>query len=140
MARETATITSAAARLWARGAVGIATVTLALLACYGLLALTALLPLVGMRLVLDETAWAGAIVVLAVLTVAAVLPGARRHRSTAPGLGALAGGGLILYALLVDYHALVELAGFVLLAGAVCADARLRRRARRRTAAPTRAA
>lgn len=134
MAQEIGAVANAAARLWARGIVGVVTLALALAACYGLLALGALLPLVGMRLALDEAAWAAAIVALALLTVVAVLPGVRRHRSYAPGGAALAGGGLILYALLVDYHVLVELAGFVLLTGAVGADARLRRRARRRMA------
>lgn len=134
MGRERGTIGSSVGRLWARGGGGIVSLTLALLACYGLLALTALLPLVGARLALDEGAWAGTIVALALLTVLTVLPGLRHHRSAIPGVAALAGGGLILHALLVDYQVLVELAGFVLLAAAVCADVVLRRR--RRTAGP----
>ena len=134
MPRESTTAGNTAERLWARGTIGIVSLILSLLACYGLLALTALLPLIGVRLALDEATWAGAIVALAVLTVAAVLPGARRHGSFGPGMGALVGGGLILYALLVEYHMLVELAGFVLLAAAVCTDVHLRRRARLRSA------
>lgn len=130
MGRETGALAHTVGRLWARGTVGIITMTLAVLACYGLLALTALLPLIGVRLALDEAAWAGSIVALAALTVFAVLPGFRRHRSPVPGLGALAGGGLILHALLIDYRMLVELAGFGLLTGAVLVDAFLRRRAR----------
>ena len=117
-----------ATRLWAGGMAGIAALVLALLSCYGLLALAALLPLLGTRLVLGEATWAGAIAALAVLTIAAVLPGTRRHGSVVPGLGALAGGGLILYALLVHYGVLVELAGFLLLSAAVFADVHLRRR------------
>lgn len=134
MGGERGTIGGSVARLWARGVAGIASLALALLACYGLLALTALLPLVGVRLALDEGAWAATIVVLALLTVLAVLPGLRHHRSAVPAVAALAGGALILHALLVDYHVLVELTGFVLLAGAVSADVVLRRRWR--TAGP----
>lgn len=134
MGGERGTIGTSVARLWARGVAGIASLALALLACYGLLALTALLPLVGVRLALDEGAWAATIVVLALLTVLAVLTGLRHHRSAVPAVAALAGGALILHALLVDYHVLVELTGFVLLAGAVSADVVLRRRWR--TAGP----
>lgn len=129
MARGGEMIGVAVGRLWGRGTVGVISVTLAVLACYGVLALTALLPLIGVRLVLDEGVWAGVIAALAVVTVLAVLPGFRRHRKAAPGVAAVVGGGLILHALLVDYRVLTELAGFVLLAGAVFADAYLRRRA-----------
>lgn len=120
-------IGDAVGRLWGRGTVGVISVILAVLACYGVLALTALLPLIGVRLVLDEGVWAGVIAALAVVTVLAVLPGFRRHRNAAPGVAAVAGGGVILHALLVDYRVLTELAGFVLLAGAVFTDAYLRR-------------
>ncbi len=117
-----------AASLWSRGIIGVIAAGLAVLACYGLLALTALLPLVGIRLVLDPTAWAAAIVVFTLLTLLAVIPGFRCHRSVLPGGAAIAGSGLVLYALLVAYGALIELAGFALLITAVSADALLRRR------------
>ncbi len=116
-------------RLWSRGIVGVIAAGLAVLACYGLLALTALLPLVGIRLGLDQTAWVAVIVVFTLLTLLAVLAGFRRHRSVLPGSAAIAGSGLILYALLVDYGALLELAGFALLITAVSADVVLRHRA-----------
>ncbi len=131
MSQKGGTIPTSIGRLWARGVIGAVTLALAVLACYGVLALTALLSLIGVRLALYEGAWAGAIIAFAAVTVLAVLPGFRRHRSAVPGLGAVAGGGLILYALLIDYRMPVELAGFVLLAGAVCADVLMRRRARR---------
>ncbi len=124
------------ARLWLRGAIGAAAMGLAVLSCYGVLALTLLLPLVGVRLVLDEAAWSGTIAVFTGLTVLAVLPGYRLHRGTLPGAGALAGGGLILYALLVDYRPEVELAGFLLLAAAVLHDGHLRRKAPNRVTDP----
>lgn len=120
-----------ASRLWARGLVGAIAAGLAILACYGVLALTALLPLVGIRLVLDETVWVAAIAVFTLATVLAVIPGLRCHRSVLPGGAAIAGSGLILYALLVDYGVLIELAGFALLITAVSADALLRHRALR---------
>lgn len=128
MARGSDAIGDTVGRLWGRGTVGIISVILAVLACYGVLALTALLPLIGIRLVLDEGVWAGVIAALAVVTVLAVLPGFRCHRNAAPVVAAVVAGGLILHALLVEYRMLVELAGFVLLAGAVFADASLRRR------------
>lgn len=118
-----------AARLWSRGIVGVIAAGLAVVACYGLLALTALLPLVGLRLVVDGTVWTAAIVVLTLVTVIAVIPGGRCHRSVLPGGAAIVGGGLILYALLVAHGALLELGGFVLLITAVAADASLRQRA-----------
>ena len=119
------------ARLWRRGVLAVVAVTLAVLACYGVLALAALLPLLGMRLVLDASLWGGAIVAFTVLTVLAVLPGVRAHGAWTPVAAACAGAALILYALLVDYHAGVELAGFVMLAAAVVRDSLLRRRSRR---------
>lgn len=118
-----------AARLWSRGIVGVIAGGMAVLTCYGLLALTALLPLVGMRLILDETVWAAAIVILTLFTLFAVLPGFRYHRSVFPAGAASAGSGLILYALLVDYGAVIELAGFALLLIAVSADVFSRHRA-----------
>lgn len=119
------------ARLRERGAFAVVAMTLAVLACYGVLALAALLPLLGMRLVLDESLWSGAIVVFTVLTVLAVLPGIHAHGAWMPMATACAGAGLILYALLVDYHAGIELAGFVVLAAAVGRDSLLHRRLRR---------
>ncbi len=115
-------------RLWRRGALGLIAMTLAVLTCYGVLALTVLLSLLGVRLALDESLWGGAIVLFTALTVVAVLPGIRAHGGRFPMVTAIAGAGLILYALLVDYHALVELTGFVLLAAAAVRDAFLHRR------------
>lgn len=101
---------------------------MAVLACYGTLALAALLPIFGLRLAVNDFVWSGAILLFTVIAVLAVAAGARRRRTRAPALAALAGGVLVAYTLLVQYHAVVELAGFVLLAGAVWRDAVLRRR------------
>lgn len=120
----------ALARLSRQGAAGAIIGTLALLSCYGVLALTVLLPLLGIRVALDESLWAGTIVVLAVLTAAAVLPGIAAHGAWVPAVAAIGGAGLVVHALLVHYDARIELAGFLLLAVAVIRDVYLHRRAR----------
>lgn len=114
----------------ARGTAGIAATVLAILACYGTLALAALLPVLGLRLAVSDAAWSGAILLFTLLAVLAIAAGARRYRSPVPALAAAGGAGLVAFALLVAYHPAVELAGFVLLAGAAWRDAMLRRRAR----------
>lgn len=131
MSTETGTFRKTLTGAWPRDAVATVTMVLAVLSCYGVLALTLLLPLAGIRLSVDQAAWVGTIAVFTVLTVLAVVPGYRAHRSPLPGLGAAVGGGWILYALLINYQFLVELAGFLLLATAVLRDGQLRRRTRR---------
>ncbi|MDI5934539.1 MerC family mercury resistance protein [Halomonas kalidii] len=111
-----------------RGLLGIAALCLALLSCYGTLALVGLLPLLGIGLALDEGAWALAIAAFVLLTLATLAAGIRRHHAVGPTLLATAGSAPILYALFIDYHASVELAGFVLLAAATLWDLRQRRR------------
>lgn len=112
------------------GAAGIAAVVMAILACYGTLAVAALLPLLGVRLAVNETAWSGTILLFVMLAVVAIAAGIRRHGSLLPAAAAAVGGGLVAYALLVDYRFIVELAGFVALGGAAWRDALLQRRAR----------
>lgn len=120
----------ALAWMWARGSAGMAAAGMAILTCYGTLALAALLPLVGLRLALDEGVWSGTILLFTLLAVLAVMPGFRRHRSAAPALAAAAGAGLVAFSLLVEYHFVIELSGFTILAGAAWRDASLRRDAR----------
>lgn len=114
----------------AGGMAGVAATAAAALACYGTLAVVSLLGLLGFRVAVNEAAWGGAILVLAGLAVLAILAGARRHGSLAPGIVALVGGGLIAYALLVEYVFYLELAGFVALSTAAVYDLRQRRRPR----------
>jgi hypothetical protein len=114
--------------LQGRGTAGIVGFVMALAACYGTLALAAFLPLVGLRLAVNDTVWVGAILVFTLLALLAVLAGFRSHRSAAAALAAVAGAGLVAFAMLVAYHPIVELAGFVLLGAAVWRDAWLRRR------------
>lgn len=113
-----------------RGTAGIAAVLMALVACYGTLALAALLPLLGLRLAVNEATWSGVILLFVLLAVAAIAAGTRRHQSLVPVAAAAAGGGLVAYALLVDYQIVIELAGFGALAWAAWRDAILRHRER----------
>ncbi|ABI56979.1 MerC family mercury resistance protein [Alkalilimnicola ehrlichii MLHE-1] len=116
------------AALRRRGFLGVAALLLALLSCYGTLAALALLPLLGYSLAVDEGAWAVAIAAFALLTLAAVAAGVRRHGRWAVVALAATGVSVILYALFIQYSLVVELAGFLLLAGGVVLDAWLRRR------------
>jgi arsenite methyltransferase len=118
--------------MWRRGFLGMASLAAAAVVCYGTLAALALLGAVGIGLALDEGLWAGAIALLAVLAAVAIAAGARRHRSPGPAVVAVAGAGVILYALFVDYSMLMELSGFVLLAVAAFRDLHLRRRVQAR--------
>ncbi|MCE8041590.1 methyltransferase domain-containing protein [Halomonas daqingensis] len=116
-------------RLWyRRGLLGMLAWLLALLSCYGTLALVALLPLLGVHLTLDEGLWAGTIAALVLLTLAMVATGIRRHHTPWPALTAAGAALLVLYALFIDYDMALELSGFVLLAVAVGWDVLLRRR------------
>lgn len=116
-------------RLWyRRGLLGILAFALALLSCYGTLALIVLLPLLGAHLALDEGLWAGTIAAFVLLTLAVVAAGIRRHRNPAPALMAAGGSALVLHALFLDYRMLVEFSGFLLLLAGVGWDIVLRRR------------
>jgi arsenite methyltransferase len=119
--------TRLAASLWRRGFAGVLGLVLALLACYGTLAAVALLAVLGIGLALNEGIWAGAIALFALLTLLAIIPGARRHGGFGPSILAGAGAGAIMYALFVDYRLWIELAGFAALAAAVLWDIQLRR-------------
>lgn len=121
-----------ATALWRRGFMGLAGLGLALLTCYGTLAGVGLLTVLGFRLALDETVWAGAIVAFTLITVAVIVAGIRRHRAYTPALMAILGGGAVVYAVLIDYRFAVELSGFLVLAAAVGWDLRLHRREQQR--------
>lgn len=118
--------------LWRQGFAGLAGLALALLACYGSLAAIGLLAVLGVSLALNDALWAGTIAAFTILAGGAVAAGSWRSRAAGPGLLAIGGTALVLYALYVDYRLLVELSGFVLLAGAVAWDLRRRRHAESR--------
>lgn len=118
-------------RLWRRlrghGLMGLASFALALLSCYGTLALAALLPLLGLRPSLDEGLWASAIAVFTLSTLGVLAASGVRHRQASPALLGLLGALLVGYALFVSYLAWLELSGFLLLGAAVVWDLRRRR-------------
>lgn len=99
-----------------RGLAGLSSLFLALVACYGTLLIMGLLAVSGLGISLNETVWAGAILVFVVLAAAVIVAGRRRHRKTGPAIMGCAGAAVIGYALLIDYQFLIELTGFVLLA------------------------
>ena len=104
---------------------GLATV-LSLLACYGTLAVLALLGALGVAIALDETLWAGAIVATAALAVGGLAVGATRNRHVWPLLIGGLGAAVIGYAMYVQYSRVTEVSGFILLSTAVFWDWRLR--------------
>jgi hypothetical protein len=105
---------------------GLAT-ALSLFACYGTLAVIAVLGAIGIAIVLDEALWAGAIVVFAALAVGGLGLGLLRHRQPWPFLIGILGAVAIGYAMYVQYVRSIELSGFVLLCLAAFWDWRLRR-------------
>jgi len=103
------------------GAFSLAT---AILACYGTLAALALLSAAGVNFVMNETVWAGVVVLGAGLAALAVGVRARRYGGRLAAALALAGAGIVGYTQLVRYDLWIELAGFGLLAAAVVLDLR----------------
>jgi arsenite methyltransferase len=99
-----------------------------LIACYGTLAAVALLGVLGVTISLNESIWAGAIVLFAGLAFVALVIRWRSHRRSAPVL--LAGIGLLLiaYTMLVSYERTIELVGFVFLCAGTVVDWRTGRR------------
>lgn len=110
-----------------RGLWGVAAFVLALAACYGTLVAVGLLAAMGATLVIDEGAWAAAIVLLSAITAAVVAAGMRKHRQIGPALLAIAGAGVVIYTMMISYDRVVEAIGFLALAGGVGWDHWLRR-------------
>ncbi len=101
---------------------------LSIVACYGTLFTISVLSALGVTLVVHDGAWAGAISLFAVLAVAGVFLGYRRHRTLAPLVLAAIGAAIILWVMLGSYDRILELIGFgALIAGAIW-DWRLKRR------------
>ncbi|WP_104018573.1 MerC domain-containing protein [Roseovarius nitratireducens] len=95
---------------------------LSLIACYGTLAAIVVLGALGVGIALNETVWAGAIVLFAALAVAALALRWRRHGRGVPVLLGGAGLALIVFAMNVSYSLPAELGGFVLLCLGTWAD------------------
>ena len=95
---------------------------LSLVACYGTLAMVALLGALGVTIALNQAVWAGAIVLFAGLTFVALLVRRRKHGRLVPvalaGIGAL----LIGFTMLISYARMIELLGFVFLCAGTFLD------------------
>jgi ubiquinone/menaquinone biosynthesis C-methylase UbiE len=110
-----------------RGLWGMISLLLALIACYGTLALLGLMSALGVSLALNEGIWAGTIVLFAWLACAVIAAGIGKHRSVKPLGIAVVGAGILSYSMFVNYQIVVELAGFISLAVAAGYDYHLRR-------------
>jgi len=113
-----------------RGVAGIVALGLSIAACYGTLAAVAALSALGFAVAVNPGAWAGAIVLFALLATLLVGLGKRKHGSALPVLPALAGTALLAYVMFGRFDRVLEILAFALLAGAVYSDDRLRARAR----------
>ena len=109
---------------------------LSLIACYGTLALVALLAAMGVTLSLNVHVWAAVIVAFALLALLGVTLGYRRHRKANPVRLAVVGtamvtwamyGGQAIRTLLGVPPTVVEIAGFAALIAAAYWDWRLQR-------------
>jgi rhodanese-related sulfurtransferase len=103
---------------------GAATV-LAILSCYGTMALVGLLSLLGLALHIDDGIWAAAISVFSVVAVVAIAASVRRHGSIWPTGMAIVGLALILWSLHGTYLFVVEAMGFALVIAAAFWDRRI---------------
>ncbi len=102
---------------------------LAIVACYGTMAVFGALSLLGVSLAINEAAWAGAIALFAVIAVAGMALGYSRHRMKMPLIIAVIGGALVLWAMFVSYSLIVEICGLAALIAAAVWDWRLRKTA-----------
>jgi hypothetical protein len=107
---------------------------LAVLACYGTLAVVSGLSLLGVSLAVHEGAWAAAIGFFAVVALLGIVAGYRRHRVAGPLVIGAIGTALVLWAMAVSYDRGVEIAGFAGLIAAAVWDWRVKRGSR--TSAP----
>ena len=104
-----------------------ATTALAVVSCYGTALLTGILSMLGVSMVINEGAWAGAISVFAGLAVAFIGASGRRQRIFGPTVVGIVGLAPILWAMYGGYSRIVEFIGFALLIIATLWDLRSRR-------------
>ena len=112
-------------------------VILSLLACYGTLAVIGALSALGVTIAVNVGVWAGAIVLFALMAVAGVALGFRRHRAAGPVVAAGLGAALVAAAMYAAAPVegatglsgrVIEIAGFACLIAAALWDWRLARR------------
>jgi hypothetical protein len=108
--------------------VGSLALALSILACYGTLAATVLLSLAGITLAINPALWAGTIVSLGALAMAAVASGVHRHGTYAAVALAVTGSAMLAYLQFVDFSVSLELFAFGLLAAGVGLDFSQRRK------------
>jgi len=104
-------------------------VVLSIAACYGTLALVAILSLAGVALSIHEGAWAGVIVVLVWIAVIAMGINIHRYQNFGPFILSDIGALLVSWAMLVNYSRTMEGAGFAMLLIAAFWDRHLKRKA-----------
>lgn len=104
-------------------------VVASIVACYGTLALVAILSAVGVALSVPEGAWATLIVVFAWIAVLAMGVNLRRHRNLGPFILSDIGALIVTWVMFVDFNRIMEIAGFALLVIAALWDRTLLRRA-----------
>lgn len=97
---------------------------LAIIACYGTLAIVGVLSFVGFTIAIHEGVWAGAIVLFALLALFGILLGWKRHHQSLPLLLGMGGVGLIVWTMGFTYSGLLEIAGFTVLVIAIGLDLR----------------
>lgn len=95
-----------------RGLWGFVALTMALLACYGTLALVGIMGMLGASMVLNNGVWAAAILACAALASVVIATGITKHRTMAPLLIALGATGLLTFTMLVDYQVWLEILSF----------------------------
>ena len=105
-----------------RGLWGAVAVVRALVACYGTMALLALLPLLGASVTIDPGLWAATVAGAAILAVVATAFNLTRHGQPWPLVVAGLGAAAIGYAMFGAYDPIVEGLGFAALVGAVAFD------------------
>ena len=100
-------------------------VVLSLVACYGTLALVALVSMAGVTVSLHEGVWATVVVVLVWVAVLAMGVNLKLHRSFGPFILADIGALLVTWVMFVDFNRTMELSGFGLLIVAALWDRQL---------------
>jgi arsenite methyltransferase len=99
-----------------------------IIACYGTLAAIAVLGLLGFSITLNESLWAGSIILFALVSVLGLSISLRVHHNLSPLLIGCLGTGLIAYVMTIEYHLTIEIFGFVILCSAVLWDWKIQRR------------
>ena len=97
-------------------------------ACYGTIAVLALLSLMGLSIAVNDGVWAGAISAFAVLALLGIVYGHRRHGRVGPVGLAFIGSVLILWVMYGEYNRALEFTGFATLVAAALWDWRAKKR------------